>query len=1003
MANSLLIAISTTSLLLHIHNVIIEIIFKYLHHSKLMLPYMNKLLLFILIPINVFCQNTIGLPDVINYTKQSYNAGLQNWHIKQDDNGIIYVANNEGLLTFDGKNWNLHALPNKTIVRSVEIGLDNKIYVGGQDEVGYFSPEKNGVLGYHSLTQLIPAKDRTFGDVWDIVSFNKNIFFRSTYKIFKLTNNVIESFNANSEWSYLSVCNGKLYAHDFDTGLMLFSNDTWSRLPITNILPVDDAVTSILPLQHDSAIIVTLKHGLFFLSKTQLTPFTSSNNDLFKNERIYAATKINKDWLALATTNSGVYIIDLKGNIIQSFSRAEGVQNKNVLSIFLDKQSNLWLGLDNGIDLITYNSAIKQIDPLFQNGSGYASIIYNNQLYIGTTNELFSVSLQPLTDLSFSKGTFKAINNTKGQVWNLSEVNNKLLMGKHEGAFLIQNNSAQLISTIPGFWNFVPLSGTFPSAKIIAGNYKGIAIINYLNNQFTPSREVINLYESSRYLAIDNEEQIWVSHPYHGVFKIHKNEGGTYVHEVYTDKNGLPAPLNNLIFKLKNEVVVATEKGIYVYNKLKDQFEISPYYQKFLGTQSIRYLKEDMAGNIWFIHEKTLGVIDLTSKNTSVIVFPELNNKLLSGFEYIYPFNENNIFVGGEKGLFHINYEKYKKSMTDLAVQIRIVRITNQSDSVLFGGYFTEINEKQLQTEDKIYSINNNWKTIHFEFSSSLFGYQSNLEYSYLLKGFDDKWSSWTKRTEMEYTNLAAGKYTFEVKVRNNLGKESATNEYVFTILPPWYKSIWAILLYAILLATGIYKFRKYQRKKFKLQREKYEKEQEKLSYIHELELNKTASEMVALRNEKLEVEVNFKNSELASSAMHLVKKGEVFSKIKADLTKVMKELNNPQSEGELKKMIKSLGEDDNLDKEWEKFTKHFDKVHSDFLSELKDRHPSISPSELKLCAYLRMNLSTKEIAGLMNISVRGVDIGRYRLRKKLLIPSEKSLFDYMISVQPKV
>jgi DNA-binding CsgD family transcriptional regulator len=155
----------------------------------------------------------------------------------------------------------------------------------------------------------------------------------------------------------------------------------------------------------------------------------------------------------------------------------------------------------------------------------------------------------------------------------------------------------------------------------------------------------------------------------------------------------------------------------------------------------------------------------------------------------------------------------------------------------------------------------------------------------------------------------------------------------------------------------------------------------------------------MALRNEKLEVEINFKNSELASSAMHLVKKGELLTKIKAELSHVMKSMDNPQAVNELKKMIKTLSEDDQMDQEWENFTKHFDKVHSDFVVSLKEKHPSITGNEIKLCAYLRMNLSTKEIAQLMNISVRGVEISRYRLRKKLGLASEVSLFDYLIQL----
>lgn len=313
-----------------------------------------------------------------------------------------------------------------------------------------------------------------------------------------------------------------------------------------------------------------------------------------------------------------------------------------------------------------------------------------------------------------------------------------------------------------------------------------------------------------------------------------------------------------------------------------------------------------------------------------------------------------------------------------------MVRIMDKTDSLLFGGYFNDVYEKQVQAEDKAPVLSNSWKTIHFEFSSSLYGYESNHEYSYRLKGFDETWSSWNKKTEMEYTKLDAGKYIFEVNVRNNLGRESEANRYVFTILTPWYKSIWALIFYLALFCGLIYFFRRWQLKKFKAQQAQHEEERRQLSCIHDLELNKTASELVTLRNEKLEGEVNCKNAELASAVMHLVKKGELFVKIKGELTKVMKELNNVQSEAEFKKMIKTISEDDNMDKEWENFTKLFDKEHSDFFAELKERHPLISPNELKLCDYLRINLSIKEIARLLSISVRGVDISRYRLRKKV-------------------
>lgn len=254
-------------------------------------------------------------------------------------------------------------------------------------------------------------------------------------------------------------------------------------------------------------------------------------------------------------------------------------------------------------------------------------------------------------------------------------------------------------------------------------------------------------------------------------------------------------------------------------------------------------------------------------------------------------------------------------------------------------------------------------------------------------------------KTEKEYTHLPAGSYHFEVKVRNNLGNESAPHVYSFRILPPWYQSLWAYAVYFLLFCIGIYYLYKWQKKKFHLQQEKYEEEQKRLQYLHQLEINKAENELVALRNEKLQAEVDFKNSELATNAMHLVQKGELLTKIKSELNQLMKAVDNEKAASELKKVVKVLGEDEKMDKDWEHFTHHFDKVHSDFVVVLKEKYPSITANELKLSAYLRMNLSTKEIAQLMNISVRGVEISRYRLRK-LGISSEVNLFDFLMSIK---
>jgi DNA-binding CsgD family transcriptional regulator len=385
-------------------------------------------------------------------------------------------------------------------------------------------------------------------------------------------------------------------------------------------------------------------------------------------------------------------------------------------------------------------------------------------------------------------------------------------------------------------------------------------------------------------------------------------------------------------------------------------------------------------------------VVDMSAKNPAIIYIPELNNKMVSGFEHIYPVNPNNIVVGGEKGFYHINFAEYKKNTPQIHAGIRSVSIFNKKDSLLFGGY------RSRTAKQTAPSIPFNWNTLHFEYSSTLFGQQANIEYSYLLDGFDKSWSEWMKKTSKEYTNLPAGHYTFKVKARNNLGNESAVALYSFTVLPPWYQSNWAYAGYVLLLLVAFYILYFYQRKKLKQQHARHYEEQKRLQYLHQLELEHNEKQIVQLQNEKLEAEIQHKNKELASVAMHLVQKGELLSKIKEEMTRVKSYAETGKSPDNFKKIIKILHEEEKMDADWEHFSVHFDKVHSDFLKALKEHYPNLSANELKLSAYLRMNLSSKEIAQLMNITVRGVEISRYRLRKKLGLATEVNLFHFLIN-----
>jgi ligand-binding sensor domain-containing protein/DNA-binding CsgD family transcriptional regulator len=939
-------------------------------------------------------QNTIGLPDIVNYSIE-VTKGAQNRQIRQDKKGILYFANNEGVLTFDGIKWKTYPLPNKSIVRSIEFGPDNKLYVGGQDEFGYFEPSANGQLVFHSLKSLIPETERSFTDVWEIIFYKNGAFFQTTERIFYLTDNHISVFKSK-HWRFISTCAEKLIAQEDSKGLLKFENGVWAPFLKYSELPKDYFASSLTMIGKDTALLSTVKHGIYILSGDRISKLNSAFLEQLSSKNISASAMVNEKHIAIATNLAGCYIIDKQGNLIRSFTRKEGLQNNNILNVFLDKEKNLWLGLDNGIDFIAYNNAIKHIYPEYLNeAAGYASYVYKNDLFIGMSNGLYKVPLYNQTDLSYIKGNFLPVNNTKGQVWNLSEVNGKLLMGHHEGAFKIENNTATAIDNSSGFWNFLPYQNVLPSSLMVSGTYEGINFYDYKNGTFTRKNTHAH-FESARFVVIDNNH-IWVAHPYKGLYRIDITNDQPVI-KYYTIKEGVPSKNGNFIFKVRNSLVLTTETGIFEYNVNLDKFEPSNYYNDLFGKKQIRYLKEDASGNVWFVYDKILGVVDNSTSPAQIIYFPELNNKFVAGFEHVNPIDKNNVLIGGEKGFYHINYEQYKKIKYPLQAHITSVFAIGSKDSLLFGGYTNSVNEDNSNQNFKT-KISHDWNSFRFEFAAPDYSQLSNIEYSYQLKGFDEKWSEFSKKSEKEYTNIPAGIYTFKVKARNNLGNESAESTYTFSVLPPWYETWWAFSLYISLVVIAAAAYYKHQKKKFYLQEVKHEEEQKRLQYLHQLELQKTEKELVELRNEKLEAEINHKNTQLASTAMHLVQKGELLGKVKEQMLKLKKHSDIDKDADELKKIIKRISEEDKMDQQWEQFSVHFDTVHSDFLSHIKTKYPHLTPNELKLCAYLRMNLSTKEMAQLMNISVRGVEISRYRLRKKLKVATEMNLFDFLMDV----
>lgn len=931
-----------------------------------------------------------------SFTRNQYGAGAQNWGMEQDKNKRLYIANNEGLLVFDGTNWQVFPVPNKTILRSIGFGEDGKLYAGAQDELGFFSPDQTGRLQFTSLKNLLLDAAKSFPDVWQLEVVGNEIFFRTNKTIFKFSSGKFAVYPSSSSWLSMHQHQSKALAHDAEAGLLLYENNNWQTLIPKALLPANFFITDMVPYKKDTSLLCTEKNGFYLLTQNKLIPFTVTSAGFNSLQHFTSLSMIDDNSFLVGTYFNGIYHINRQGRVIENIAAKNGLPNNTVRCVFTDNGGNAWMGLDNGLAYFAYNNAIRHINPpAFNNGVGYAVKAVNNDLYFALSTGLQWLPVTSATDFSTITNEPKTI--IGGLTWNVCVVNNQILAGRDDGFWKINNYRATPVSQATGYWTYKPIPGTSP-AQFAGGNYLGIHLFETDKENIIDKGIVENFTESSRYIETDDND-IWVSHPYRGVYKIAIADKQV---TLFKKKDGLPEDLNNHVFKIKNKILFATTKGIYEYSREENKMIPAKEYVSLFGELPIRYLKEDEKGNIWFVQDKMVGVADYSGATPVIHYIPELKNKILSGFENIFPYNAKNILVGGETGFYHVNYEKYRETIRPFTTYLTQVKKIGARDSVLFGGYVFDSTEgvKPLSIPYKLNSL-------HFAYAASVFGQHSHIEFSYYLEGFDDGWSNWSSNAEKEYTNLPAGTYTFSIKARSSPSHESAMYQYTFTIKPPWYQTIWAYALYVLLGASLLFGILKYQSRRHKKKLEakrladqlKFEEEQRQTIYQHQLELEKSEKELIRLQNEKLEAEIEHKNAELASTTMNLVQKKEFILKLKTELQQLQKTAKVGDDNPELKKLLKVLSEEEKLNAEWEHFSQHFNSVHGDFLTVLKTKYPSLKPHEVRLCAYLRMNLSSKEIAPLMSISVRGVEISRYRLRKKLGLPTEANLVQFIMDL----
>lgn len=912
-------------------------------------------------------------PPIIKYSSSVYGAGNQSWMIAQDDQNYLYFANNEGLLEYNGTNWQLYPTLNETIMRSVKV-IGNKIYTGCYMNFGYWTRQKNGKLKYTSLSDTIKNKILDDEQFWNILKYDQWILFQSLnriyiydtktgkFKIIAPKNGVVKSF-ANKNAIYFQTLNEGLFEIESGVAKLVSDHPILKKFTMVNIFTTEDGL-----------LIQTQLDGIYKLSGNILTRFATDVDAELKSSFVYSSQLLEDGSFALGTVSNGIFILSDTGKLKYHISQSKGLSNNTALSLFEDKDRNLWAGLDNGINCININSPVHSFtDDTGVLGTVYASASYNGKLYVGTNQGLFYKNIQ-------SNSEFKFINGTKGQVWSLFVYDNTLFCGHDSGTFIITNDSARSIFSASGTWKFESVPNN--KNKLLQGNYYGISVLEKVNNQWVFKNKIQGFDYSSRYFEITNNFDVYISHEYKGIFRLKLDQTLLKTNNFYAYKSPKKGKNASLV-KFNNAIYYAYKGGIFKLNQNTKQFEkdnlLSSIFEKDEYTSG--KLIVDNSNKIWlfsknYIHYFSASKLSNQLKQNIIPIPSSLTNSML-GFENITQISKSTYLIGTTDGYYTLNIEDL--SFKNYTVFITDITINKQNEN---------LKNVAIQDEGEFKSNENN---ITLNYTVPEYNKYINSEYQYLLEGFQNDWSEWSTKATVNFKNLAPGKYTFKVRAKyaNTILQNTAT--YTFVVLKPWYLTNLAWFIYFLLMMVLAYFVNKSYLNYYHKQKEKLIEENNLLLEIKELE---NEQQLMKLRNEQLSQDVDNKNRELAVSTMSLNSKNELLAFIKEDLKKT-----SQNDSSNIKSVISTINKNITEEDSWNVFKEAFDNADKDFLKRIKQLHPVLTPNDLRLCAYLRLNLSSKEIAPLFNISVRSVEIKRYRLRKKMDLQHENGLVEYILAV----
>ncbi|MDG1014643.1 MAG: triple tyrosine motif-containing protein [Flavobacteriaceae bacterium] len=914
-------------------------------------------------------------PPLMAYAPELYGAENQNWGISQTSDQTMYFANNSGLLEFNGVNWSLYPVPDNSIVRSVK-SVGNDIYSGSYMDFGVWKKNNKNILEYTSLPNKLGIELKDEEQFWKIVKLDDWLVFQSYSRIYlvNIDTNEYSFIESDDDITNIFVVDGVLFFNKKNKGLFKFNNGS-TELFLDDSRIVKNKLVGMFEF-NGKLLLLTESNGFYFLENDKLSNWPVDTKIDLSSLRIYSTTKLTDNSIVLGTVSKGYFQLTSDGQLKYDLNFENGLSNNTILSVFEDQQNNLWLGLDIGISFINLSTQFTVYnDTKGTIGTVYSSLVYKDYLFLGTNQGLFY-------KLRESDENFMFVEGTNGQVWSLKEIDGLLFCGHDSGTFVIKNNEIQqTISDLPGTWDFKILENN-PSL-ILQGNYSGLSILEKKSGKWNFRNKVKGFDLSTRFYE-QTDGKVFVNHELRGLYELTLSEDLFSFSTVSNISSSVKKGMGSSILNFSNKLFYFSSFGVSKYDDNNDVFNSVDSFTELLNSFSSRSTLMDVKGSDglkWcFANENILllspGSITEIPKTEIIPVSLSNFKKVVSGFENLTKIGSDEYLLGSSNGYFVFNSSITKPN------RLHKIKLNSVEAS--------KINQEKLRLAlDSNNILDSESNSLYFNYSIPHYHNIVKKKYSYKLEGWSSEWSNWSEESSQVFENLPYGEYRFIVKGKIGVTETVNSADFSFKIKRPWFFSNFAILFYVIMLALLWIVIHNSYKIYYNKQQLKVLKKSEEDIALRELE---SSQKLMKLNNEKLKLDIESKNRELAISTMSLIKKNEFLNDIK-------NELKDKEGVQDLKKVIKIIDKNLNNTDDWKLFEEAFNNADKDFLKHIKSLHPNLTPNDLRLCAYLRLNLTSKEIAPLLNISYRSVEVKRYRLRKKIDLPHESSLTSYILEL----